>query len=280
MLEWLRRASRAWVVRPVPDVPLPLPERVNFSLAWGDRLRADSYGDVIETGSLAARLATALRERGSDLVAQAVPPGDSVPATATVTAGDRGCQVNAAAETRMFLAAFWSRGACLASAADPDVDRIADAVVYWLAETPTAARFASRYPFVRADPEAELFESGSIVEHRWQQLLAGRHGFPDLQGYIVAAAEEPRLRQLYPYTSMMWLRLSRCTCYPYEPVGAAVQGWGGRYWLFGADESNALPMTAEDAVQAVVALLPDDCGPARMGSADRRNHDHATTTPL
>ncbi|WP_354697354.1 hypothetical protein DSM112329_02977 [Paraconexibacter sp. AEG42_29] len=66
--------------------------------------------------------------------------------------------------------------------------------------------------------------SGDETEWWWQFHLAETHDpLPVLAPLIAAAAAQPRLRQLRPYTSMWSLCFSRCTRYPFSDEGPFIE---------------------------------------------------------
>lgn len=113
---------------------------------------------------------------------------------------------------------------------------------------------------------ARAHERSDAVEVMWQSLLEDPHDSVRL--IAQAAIAEPRLRELFPYTSHHHLCFSRCTVYPYSmdlpvviPLGA------GRYRAIRRDGSLLLDDgSPAEAVAAVATALPDDCGPAISGT--------------
>jgi hypothetical protein len=111
----------------------------------------------------------------------------------------------------------------------------------------------------------------------WQSMRA-RHGitspgsaFPGILPLVDAAGAEPRLRQLYPFTSHFTLVFSSCTRYPYLVKAPAVEPLpDGRFRVHGPCGGAVIGETdtAEEAITLVMAHLPDDLGPAVAGTAD------------
>jgi hypothetical protein len=152
---------------------------------------------------------------------------------------------------------------------------------------------------------ALAFEAGTEVEARWQLLMADREipmpSHPHGAGYdatarriwrayvdsvatirrmALAAAEQPALRMLFPYTSHNVLCFSRCTGYPYtqdlpeiEPTGTgSYRVWdGGTNPNVRGGRLLADGVELREAVATVVAAVPDNCGPAIAGTAEDLN---------
>jgi hypothetical protein len=116
--------------------------------------------------------------------------------------------------------------------------------------------------------QSEAHARGDVVEAKWRMLLQDSATDAEL---VEAAYVEPRLRRLFPFTSLRALLFSQSTGYPYtwdipliEPQGS------GRYLVMAADRVTPLGTTdgAADAVALVVAHLPAEVGPAVTGPAD------------
>jgi hypothetical protein len=121
---------------------------------------------------------------------------------------------------------------------------------------------------VHFDALAEAHERGDAPRAAWQ-MLRDSPELADLHPLIDAAMTDPRLRTLFPYTSLDALQLSRCTGYPYTTDLPYVKPLGeGRFRVIGP----AVRHTAADATEAVAMLLaglPPGCGPAVAGTAEQ-----------
>jgi hypothetical protein len=116
--------------------------------------------------------------------------------------------------------------------------------------------------------QSEADERGEAVEAKWRMLLQESATEARL---VEAAYAEPKLRQLFPFTSLRALLFSQCTDYPYTWDIPLIEPRGdGRYLVMAADRVTSLGETdgAAEAVALVVAHLPADVGPAVAGSAD------------
>jgi hypothetical protein len=131
----------------------------------------------------------------------------------------------------------------------------------------------ARHPFLELDPLAVAFERGEAIEFLWRQLLEDPPE-DSLRPVIEAAAAEPRLRRLRPYTSMGRLCFSRWFDYPFshdlpyalaQAPPYAPQDEGG-FLVFRATElpayldgsdPGAIADNAERAVELLVAALPE-----------------------
>jgi hypothetical protein len=172
------------------------------------------YPDLIERGGLAKALQAAMRNVGSVLSVEEFDM--PAPVFARVESGERLSQIYIAAKARMFVFDFWNRGVCLAHGITPDIDDTARAIDKWGASQCSTGELASAFRFVEVSSAAAVYERGEEVEMVWQEYLAAPSArFPGLMAFIVAAAAEPKLRQLFPFTSMDGFFFSRCTGYPF-----------------------------------------------------------------
>ncbi|WP_194293052.1 DUF6193 family natural product biosynthesis protein [Streptomyces smaragdinus] len=121
--------------------------------------------------------------------------------------------------------------------------------------------------------EARKRGPAAAVDACWENLLLHWHWrhaanealrpgrpVPPLIPLVTAAAAEPRLRRLYPYTSHYFLRFSSTTHYPYANQGGMIEPLiNGNFRVHRRDPHADLGefTTAEEAVARVVRLLPD-----------------------
>ncbi|MGR7001196.1 DUF6193 family natural product biosynthesis protein [Yinghuangia aomiensis] len=178
---------------------------------------------------------------------------------------------------------------CKAGDADADADGAdrgdGDIEVAWV----TRAELPVFMPgSVRPDPPRPVLPDmaaaraegpAAVVEAQWETLSL-RWGWSErhstgagrgLVNLIAAARAEPRLAQLYPFTSHYMLRLSACMPFPYRIVAPQVEPMrDGRFRVY-APRSAALigtTDTVEEAVSLVLQHLPADVGPAQDRTAD------------
>ncbi len=227
------------------------------------------YPDLIEQGGLANAVQAALRKIGSSLSVS----DKSVPFVvyARVESGHRSSQIYIGANTRMFSFDFWSRGVCLAHGATPNILELASSIDKWITSDCSTAELASAFRFVRVQPTAAAYERGEEVEMRWQQYLASLgEKFPELTAFVVAAAAEPKLRQLFPFTSLNRFCFSRCTGYPFTRDTPHVIPRGHDEYEVKSSSGKSLGRgNAAAAVALVVGSLPPRCGPAVPGTAEQ-----------
>jgi hypothetical protein len=171
--------------------------------------------------------------------------------------------------------------------------KVAEAINAWIAEESSCGELQQRFPFVSVEATAEFHERGAAaeVERQWQTLY-GRIKNDDSKVELVPllekAMEVPALRQLFPFTSLVWLCFSRCTGYPFS--GDCPSVCSSR-WIPDeaarptAEQRAALgpikPYTVADseghflgegdaaeAIELILQHLPPNCGPAIQGTAD------------
>lgn len=227
------------------------------------------YPDLIEQGGLAKALQAAMRKVSSALSVEEFDL--PAPVFARVEAGERFSQVYIAAKLRIFVFDFWNRGVCLAHGITPEIQDTAKAIDKWVASRCSTGELARAFRFVEVSPAAAVYERGEEVDMQWRQYLASTGaGFPGLMAFIVAAAAEPRLRQLFPFTSMNRFVFSRCTGYPFTRDTPYVVPLGGnKYEVMSCAGKSLGRGNAADAVAMAVAALPLNCGPAVPGTAEQ-----------
>ncbi|MEO3765746.1 DUF6193 family natural product biosynthesis protein [Streptomyces sp. B5E4] len=243
----------------------------------------DLYPELADAGSLAGALALAAAEQGFDL--GAVLSNDSDPLrTAGVpsTASDREpCWIFLGSESRWFHINGLRQGVQLLSGSTSDLEELARATAGWrsgarLREIQKAA------PFINVSELIEAHERGpaEAVTVQWRFLLedlrqeAHRLGLAR-QTLLLAemASADPKLRQLYPFTSHRSLHFSTCTGFPYSWDVPFVDPLSGdRYRICGPSRGIVVSEadTAEEAIALVVAGLPGGRGPAVAGAASDR----------
>ncbi|MFD3756312.1 DUF6193 family natural product biosynthesis protein [Streptomyces sp. NPDC058622] len=125
-----------------------------------------------------------------------------------------------------------------------------------------------------------------LVEARWQSLLlawqwrqeaqkirAPGRPFPPIVPLLEAAAAQPRIRRLYPFTSHFALGLSSSTGHPWTVWGGAIEPLrNGRFTVRRREPSAVIGevATAEEAVRLLTELLPTGCEPAITDSEAER----------
>jgi hypothetical protein len=222
------------------------------------------YDDVSALGGLKPAVQDALTRHGSSLRATDLDV-KGFPAYCRVGAVDRFSQVYMAKDERLFLVDFWEKGVCLADASTPSLPELARFLHDWNADRHSLGRIG-----VRPKPGAQSFIDGTEIEDRWAVLLRDEPISPKrpLLPFLIEAAKEPILRNLFPYTSMMTLCFSRCTGYPYTydcpvvtPLGA------GQYRVADRAQRTLGEGTAAEAVHIVLRHLPPGCDRAVKGTA-------------
>ena len=174
------------------------------------------YPDLVAAGGLCNALQAALTAAGSGLRVSGLDPAVNFVVYARVESGPRFSQVYIAAQERLFLFDFWSRGVMLAQGGTPDLAGVAGAIDRWITSGCTTSELASVFDFVAVEPRAASYESGDEVEHRWRDYLANMGDrFPELTSFVRAASCRRELRQLFPFTSLNTFCFSRCTGYPF-----------------------------------------------------------------
>jgi uncharacterized protein DUF6193 len=179
-----------------------------------------------------------------------------------------------AAHRRLFFVNLEARGVILASGSTTDLVDMVRAVAHWVRTTCLLREITLSFPFLTPLEDAESYERGDEVQHRWRRYLSDPT-FPVIEvrtvlaPVIAAAATRRELRQLFPFTSHSTLCFSRCTGYPYTFDIPAVVPIGPNEFEVRARGGVVLGRgDAVTAVDLVVGYLPANCGPAVPGSSD------------
>jgi hypothetical protein len=234
---------------------------------------AELYPDVAAIGSLAAALQVVAAERGLEL--GQVVAGEKRPITSALimsaAPGREALAVNAGADERCWVISGWGQGISLVSGTTQDLAEVARAACLWRAGS--ALREIERcVPFVQLTRLALAAEEGPehVVSTQWQSLLdqARTADSPEHLQLVEAAYAEPKLRQLYPYTSHRTLRFSTTTGYPFSPDLVSLQARNGKPYLVRKTwmgDALGETATAQEAVALAARFLPGDLGPAVAG---------------
>ncbi|MGW6414136.1 DUF6193 family natural product biosynthesis protein [Streptomyces sp. NPDC055055] len=238
---------------------------------------SDLYPDLTVAGGLAAALELRAAELGVDL---------------TVTLGDRGrltsagivssvperkpLSVRMQAESRSFGVSGWSHGVELITGATASLDDIVMAGAAW--GRGAGLQELREMPFLHITRRGEAHERGpaAVVDLQWRSMreqAAGELGFAGFGELVEAAQAEPRLRQLYVYSSHWTLGFSSCTGYPFRDEVAIAPSYKGSPFRVRkhplAEGVLGEAATAQEAVALAVSHLPADLGPAVTGTSEQ-----------
>jgi hypothetical protein len=234
---------------------------------------AELYPDVAAIGSLAAALQAVAAERGLELgqvvANEKQPLHNALIMSATPRRESLG--VNAGAAERCWTISGWGQGISLVSGTSRDLAEVARAAQLWR-EGVALREIERSVPFVELTRLALAAELGpeQVVATQWHSLLddARPASWPEHVQLVEAAYAEPKLRQLYPYTSHWTLRFSTTTGFPFSPDVITLEARKGKPYLvrktWMGDELGETA-TAQEAVALAVRLLPDGLGPAVAG---------------
>ncbi|MEU8895727.1 DUF6193 family natural product biosynthesis protein [Nocardia sp. NPDC048505] len=113
---------------------------------------------------------------------------------------------------------------------------------------------ASAWPFADFIGIADAYESGDRIEFAWQWRRA--YDMYGLGEFVEAAMEVPRLRRMYPFTSLSWMSF-RPTADEYRVPGPWVRSVGDGWFTVNADQRVKPELTydADAAVRVCVAEM-------------------------
>lgn len=165
------------------------------------------YPEVVRAGSLAAALRRAAAEIGGDV--GDVTANESNPLSyagvASVVPAREALGVSVGHVERYFSVGGWGQGVELLTGSTGDLAEVARLAQAWRTGRPLV-EIRRLVPFVRVSERALAHERGPehVVAYQWRQLFADveeRADWPEFGELVRAAYGEPRLRQLYVYTS-------------------------------------------------------------------------------
>jgi hypothetical protein len=237
----------------------------------------DLYPEVAAAGSLAAALDAVAARHGLSLrTVRALEPSPltsaGVPSESPVR-DDLG--VIASTGERHLNFEGWGQGIQLIVGNTDDLVEVVRTAHLWRAGTPLHDIRRS-LPFVVLTRRGEVAEQGpaEVVAAEWQWLRQRTGETANHMALIEAAYNEPRLRQLYPYTSHSVLNFSTTTGYPFSPspVSLTAHSSPPNFQVWGRRQVLGETATATEAVALAVAHLPADLGPAVAGRYEGPRH--------
>lgn len=150
-----------------------------------------------------------------------------------------------------FLVTYHWREAFMNRVARADLAEAIGSVATWLSGA-TAREFAATWPFAEFVAAADAFERGDRIELRWQIYRAHPRYHA---GFIEAAMNEPRLRRMFPFTSMWWMSF-RPTADEFLVPGPWVRAAGdGRFTV--VVDRRVEPVIDYDAAEAVQVCVAE-----------------------
>ncbi|MFD4527507.1 DUF6193 family natural product biosynthesis protein [Streptomyces sp. NPDC058470] len=239
-------------------------------------MNSEFYPDVVEVGGLAAALERSAADLGVPLIL--VPGRKEIPDSvgiATTTPGRLPLLVFPRADARGFHVIGRAREVDIVTGEVRELRHVVEAGALWAEGTPVP-RMRQALPFLLYDPIAEAHERGpaAAVAAQWDRLkekAADTPTFPEFGLLVEAAHAEPRLRQLFPFTSHWTVAFSSCTGRRYRTLVAIAPYHGGQYFVLRHPNTGMLgeARTVEEAVALALAHLPDSVGPAVAGFTGR-----------
>ncbi|MFE9769850.1 DUF6193 family natural product biosynthesis protein [Streptomyces sp. NPDC005808] len=235
-------------------------------------MNSEFYPDLVEAGGLAAALERSAADLGVPLVL--VPGRNEIPdavGIATTAPGRLPLLVFPRADARGFHVIGRAREVDIVTGGVPELRDVVEAGALWAAGTPVP-QMRQALPSLLYDPIADAHERGpaAAVTAQWErlkELAADTPTFPEFGLVVEAAHAEPRLRQLFPFTSHWTVAFSSCTGRRYRTEVAIAPYHGGQYFVLRHPNTGMLGevSTAAEAVALALANLPDTVGPAVAG---------------
>jgi hypothetical protein len=131
----------------------------------------------------------------------------------------------------------------------------------------------------RRGPADAVEAHWQVLRLKWQWSQAVHHirspgrPFPGIVPLLEAAAAQPRLRRLYPFTSHFILLFSSSTSYPWTVQAGSIEPLhNGRFKVRRRNPVAVIGEvdTAAGVVTLVLELLPTGCEPVVTAPADER----------
>jgi hypothetical protein len=171
--------------------------------------------------------------------------------------------------TNGFSIDFWDHGVCLVNTGTSDVHELAKAIHVWI-DLKCNLDTLNTFSFINVPLASYVHGRGEEVEQRWENFLNSiPTTLPELSEFVIEAYKHPKLRQLFPFTSLNTFCLSRCTGYPYtNDLPIVIPAKNNEYEVVTRDGKGFGPGNAKWAVKTVEANLPENCGPAIIGTAE------------
>jgi len=237
------------------------------------------YPDLVAAGGLRPALAKAATDLGVDVgELQGDEAGAGTDTGAGAASGPAAHRqplaVHLGAEERWFMVSGWSRGVELIRGRTQDLHEVARAAAAWRSGA-SLHELHELCPFVTFGELAQAHERGpaDAVAVKWRLLRESMRAglpLPAVRDLVEAAYAEPKLRQLYPFTSHRSLHFTTCTGYPFTWVVPFVDPLqDGRFRVCGPSRRAVIGEadSAGEAIALVVRHLPADIGPAVAGTA-------------
>jgi len=208
------------------------------------------YPDIARAGSLRAALQGEFDEAGHELTAEVPTALGWRHIGASVAVAGRATDVVMGLHERVFTVQCWADGVLVTSGNTVDLRAVADAVRRWLSgATVRELRAASRFTQVSA--WAEACERGAAIEYTWERYRE----HPQLRAFVTEAVREPRLRALFPFTTMGTLGF-RPTVRNTHSTGPGVKPLAdGRYQVLGPERRELGVADAAGSVRLVLDAL-------------------------
>ncbi|MFE3099225.1 DUF6193 family natural product biosynthesis protein [Nocardia tengchongensis] len=215
------------------------------------------YPDIAAASSLQMALQGEFDRTGHSLeVLRSQSPGWR-DVGAVVSVKDRSIDVVMGSQERVFTVQFWAHEVYVAHGGTSQLAAVAESIRLWLSGT-QLERLNAACPFVEFDPWSEAYERGEGIEFRWQDYLTNPHQerqLTALHSFIAAAIHQPRLRALYPFTSMGTLGFRPTVHYTYSE-GPRVRPIGDdRYLVLGPEQQEVGIADAAGSVELALTVL-------------------------
>ena len=230
------------------------------------------YPDIIAAGDLRTALQNLFDAAGVALTVEH-PGSPGWRHVGAVVRGDDGhALVTGALYERSFMLECYRRGVVMARGSTADLAETATAIATYCSGAPVRDLLAA-CPYLESTGFAEAFERGEAeaIEYTWRRCTtppwSRRPPWAGLQDFLVAAAKEPRLRALFPFTSHEFLGLRPS---PRRDVHTPSVAWArpvgdGRYLVSSDDDSRALALV--DLRAGTGEPVPGILGPASAREA-------------
>lgn len=187
---------------------------------------------------------------------------------ALVESKNKFSQIYLSSESKLYLPDYWKDGVCLANGSTDSINLLAKSIQEWLNSDLNISELSNEYKFIKPNEKSEYFYKNKEVQYAWNQILNDNHRI-ELKEFTSFAIKDKIIGNLFPYTSLNRLCLSRCTGYPYTydtPIVVPLSN--NNYEVRTADNQIIGIGNSLEAIGMVKDNLPVGIKPAIKGTSE------------
>ncbi|MBF4518890.1 hypothetical protein IRZ71_21245 [Flavobacterium sp. ANB] len=175
--------------------------------------------EIKETGGISVALNREFARINSSLKVLGSENGEHINLTSAIVENENKFSQIGITDKKDYGLDFWRDGVYLAVGRAKDIQELAKVLDFWLCQDVTTKSLCENFTFVRSEEGAAEFDEGREIEYIWTCFLEKDDNYSGLSEFIILAAKDPILSNLFPFTSMDTLCFSKCTGYPFDIAG-------------------------------------------------------------